>query len=83
MQTDKASLGKANERTAPSSKTFFKEDELAERWRISVKALQRWRQVGEGPSFVKIGRVVRYELRDVEAFEAVHRVRSNPPDHLP
>lgn len=43
--------------------------ELAKRWNISDKTLLRWRCVGQGPRYLKIGKLVRYTLEDVEAFE--------------
>jgi predicted site-specific integrase-resolvase len=44
--------------------------DLADRWNISHRTLERWRWVGEGPQFVKLGGRVVYRLEDVEAFEA-------------
>ena len=44
--------------------------ELAARWTISHRTLERWRWTGEGPRFVKIGGRVVYRLEDVEAYEA-------------
>ncbi len=44
--------------------------DLARRWSISPRTLERWRWVGEGPRFVKLGGRVRYRLEDVEAYEA-------------
>ena len=46
------------------------QDDLAERWSISARTLERWRWIGEGPRFVKLGGHVRYRLEDIEAFEA-------------
>ena len=44
--------------------------ELAARWNISHRTLERWRTSGEGPRFLRlVGRIV-YRLEDVEAFEA-------------
>ena len=43
--------------------------ELAARWRISPRTLERWRWTGEGPHFVKLGGRVVYRLADVTAFE--------------
>jgi len=43
--------------------------ELAERWNISPRTLERWRWIGEGPPFLKIGGRVVYRLEDVEAYE--------------
>jgi hypothetical protein len=44
--------------------------ELAQRWRISPRTLERWRWLHEGPQYLKIGGRVVYRLEDVEAFEA-------------
>ena len=44
--------------------------ELARRWRMSERTLERWRWLGEGPAHLKIGGRVLYRLEDIEAFEA-------------
>ncbi len=44
--------------------------ELAQRWRISPRTLERWRWLQEGPQFLKIGGRVVYRLEDIEAYEA-------------
>lgn len=44
--------------------------ELARRWKISHRTLERWRWTGQGPAFLKIGGRVVYRVADVEAFEA-------------
>jgi predicted DNA-binding transcriptional regulator AlpA len=49
---------------------FLTEKQLAERWNISVKAIQRWRVVGQGPKWMKFGSAVRYPLAEVEKLEA-------------
>ena len=49
--------------------------QLAERWNISAKTLERWRWAGEGPRFLKLGGRVVYRLTDIEAFEEA-QVRS-------
>jgi hypothetical protein len=43
--------------------------ELAARWNISHRTLERWRWTGEGPQYIKIGGRVVYRLEDVEAYE--------------
>jgi hypothetical protein len=45
------------------------ENELAYRWRMSVKTLRRWRMELIGPVFVKLGSRVTYLLSDIEAYE--------------
>lgn len=43
--------------------------DLANRWKLSPRTLERWRWQGEGPRFVKLGGRVVYRLEDVEAYE--------------
>ena len=50
--------------------------ELARRWRMSPRTLERWRWLREGPSYLKIGGKVIYRLTEVEAFEDA-RVRAS------
>lgn len=44
--------------------------ELSRRWSISPRTLERWRWLGQGPRYLKIGGRVVYRLEDIEAFEA-------------
>lgn len=56
------------------NQTFLREGELAERWRVSVKTLQRWRYLSKGPDYVKLcGRVV-YAADVIEAYETQNLV---------
>jgi len=45
------------------------ENELANRWGLSVKTLRRWRQTQLGPIFCKMGARVTYLINEVEAYE--------------
>lgn len=47
---------------------YVRETKVAELTGISVKCLQSQRQKGGGIPFVKIGRLVRYDLDVVEAY---------------
>ena len=49
--------------------THLNQLELAVRWRISHRTLERWRWTGEGPKFLKVGGRVVYRLSDVEEYE--------------
>lgn len=49
--------------------TCLNQIELAARWKISPRTLERWRWTGEGPRFMKLGGRVIYRIDDVEAFE--------------
>jgi hypothetical protein len=44
--------------------------QLARRWSMSPRTLERWRWTGVGPRFLKVGKRVVYPLAVVEAFEA-------------
>ena len=57
--------------------------DLARRWNVSPRTLERWRWLGQGPAFLKLGGRVAYRLEDVEAFEAAQmRTISGPqPPH--
>ena len=47
----------------------LRQKDLAERWHVSPRTLERWRWTGTGPKFLKVeGRVI-YRLEDVEAYE--------------
>ena len=43
---------------------------LAQRWDISPRTLERWRWLGQGPKFLKLGGRVVYRIQDVENYEA-------------
>jgi len=65
--------------------TFLTPHALADRWNTKQRTLSNWRWNGKGPKFHKLGRVVRYHLEDVEAFEKLHRHTSTSsfPLNLP
>ena len=46
--------------------------QLADRWNISHRTLERWRWIGQGPTYLKIGGRVVYRLEDIERYEAEH-----------
>ncbi|MFP7572493.1 helix-turn-helix transcriptional regulator [Roseobacter litoralis] len=62
------------------SEVCVNQKELAARWKISHRTLERWRWVQEGPRYLKIGGRVVYRLSDVEAFE--RKVQSVPDELL-
>lgn len=43
--------------------------ELARRWKISPRTLERWRWLKLGPAYLKIGKRVVYRLEDIEDHE--------------
>ena len=48
---------------------LLRQAELAERWRITARTLERWRSEGYGPAWLTIGGSIRYRLGDVLDFE--------------
>jgi hypothetical protein len=54
---------------------FLTQEELAERWRMSPRSLERWRSDGYGPSWLGLRGRVLYRRADVEAWER-ERLRS-------
>lgn len=55
---------------------FLTQPELARRWRLSGRTLEKWRWTKQGPAHVKLGGRVVYRLADIEAFEAQQRSAS-------
>jgi hypothetical protein len=51
----------------------FNQVQLARRWNVSERTLERWRWAKQGPDYIKIGGRVVYTLDDIEAFEAAQR----------
>ena len=43
--------------------------QVAERYQVDVRTLQRWRDAGDGPSWIKVRKTVRYPLADLIAWE--------------
>lgn len=52
----------------------LKTDEVAKVLEMSPETLRRWRSRGTGPAFLRLGRAIRYDPRDVQAFATQQRV---------
>jgi predicted site-specific integrase-resolvase len=48
----------------------LRQAEVAQRWNVSPRTLERWRWTGQGPQFLKIGGRVVYRLEDIEGYES-------------
>ncbi len=44
------------------------EREVSKRLSVSINTLRYWRLSGDGPSWVKLGRLVRYDAAALESF---------------
>jgi hypothetical protein len=56
-------------RAASDSTRHLTAKELARRWNLSFRSLERWRLEGKGPPFMKLNGRCRYRIEDIEAFE--------------
>ena len=61
-------LGRQAPRQA-AQRIALDEQELSQRWGLSVKTLRRWRQEQLGPIFCKMGARVTYLISEIEAYE--------------
>lgn len=52
-----------------SNRLVLNENELAERWGMSPKTLQRWRTEQRGPAYLKLSKRVGYPIEDILAYE--------------
>ncbi len=52
-----------------TSPKFLLTSELAARWKLSPRTLERWRYCRVGPQFARVGGRVIYALDEVERFE--------------
>jgi hypothetical protein len=52
--------------------------DLARRWKISPRTLERWRWLNQGPAYLKVGGRVVYRLSDIEAYEVAQLHRITP-----
>lgn len=59
-----------------NSLLLLNEKEAASRMAVSKGLLRKWRRLGKGPEFVRLGRAVRYSLASIEEFLRAHAVRS-------
>ena len=62
----------------PDETSVLSAANLARRWHISLRTLERWRTAGKGPTSMMLGGSVRYRLADVLAFEQA-RTRPETP----
>ena len=61
--------------------THINQESLSKRLGISCRTLERWRWIGVGPRFIKIGGRVRYRLADIEAYEQRCLCQSTSDQH--
>jgi hypothetical protein len=57
--------------------TYLNPHELAARFRVSPRTLERWRWLKTGPNYIKLGGKIVYALTDVEAYERRRRAETH------
>jgi hypothetical protein len=59
----------------------FNQVDLSRRLGVSCRTLERWRWLGLGPKFIKIGGSVKYRLADIEHYEQSRLCQSTADQH--
>jgi predicted site-specific integrase-resolvase len=65
-----------------AEKDLLREDQLAKRWSLSPRTLQRWRQQGKGPPYLKMVGRVFYRPLDAEQWELSNLRQATKPTKL-
>ncbi len=62
----------------------MKPEDLATRWDVNESTLGQWRWFGKGPSFLKLGALILYRMKDVEKFEdlAMQHLKNNSSEEI-
>jgi predicted DNA-binding transcriptional regulator AlpA len=55
---------------------YLTEREVAEKWRITRRTLQRWRAAGTGPRYVKIEGSIRYCKAGLREYLKTHQIQT-------
>ncbi len=66
----------ADQDAEPIINRYLRQVDLARRWCISPRTLERWRWLKRGPRYLRIGGHVRYRLRAVQRYETASIVSS-------
>ncbi len=56
------------------TRQFIDEKKSSGITKIALPTLRRWRHEGKGPSYIKIGRMVRYDLDELLKFMDSHKI---------
>ncbi len=66
--------------THPQPVRHLYQEDLARRWGLSPRSLERWRWQRKGPPYLKIGRHIVYRVGDIEAYESEHMQKPTPAE---
>lgn len=70
--------------TTPAKTTdpLFATDAVAKYLGVGIPAIERWRQIGTGPDYIKVGRLVRYRQSALDAWVAKRTVATEQKSGL-
>ena len=68
-EPDQADTDVAKAATSEVFRRHLNQEQLARRWSLSPRTLERWRSTGQGPSYLRLGGRVVYPLEAIQAFE--------------
>jgi len=54
--------------TENSVPELLTDQQISRRFNISINTLRFWRQIGDGPDFIKLGKLVRYDVNALKAY---------------
>ena len=82
MQTAKSPIPRSSQQAinslSPGDRRVLNENELAQRWGVSPKTLQRWRSEERGPPYIKLSKAIRYPVDEIVTYEqAIRQGMSN------
>ncbi len=61
---------------------LLNDHEVAARVGVSVATVRRWRQLGTGPLYLKIGALARYRLQDIHDWLDSRPTGGDPTDRM-
>ena len=59
-----------------SDDTLLRAEQAAELLTVAPATLEKWRRIGGGPVFVKLGRAVRYRAGELRSFVTARATKS-------
>ena len=61
-------MNKSGYSPAPPLSKLLTETQVSMMLNISIHTLRYWRQCGDGPNYIKMGRLVRYHAAELESY---------------
>lgn len=49
-----------------SNTALLRDKDVAEQLGVSIRTTEKWRSVGAGPPYIRVGRLIRYKQGDID-----------------